>query len=182
MQLLVIETARIPPEGLDIEASLDAPLLHLEGDREIMLGPGGEFRGRAELVEGETLHISGRFVSPFEVECGRCLDRFSRRVDERLDLFFMPRRQGEDEEQEEDVRLADRDLVVGYYEGGRLDLGDVLREQLLLSLPLKRVCREACQGLCPSCGCNRNRASCSCPETPEPADPRLEGLRRLLRG
>ena len=84
------------------------------------------------------------------------------------------------EEQEDEVELSDREVVVGYYDGERLDLGDVVREQLFLSLPLKRLCREDCRGLCPTCGKNLNTGACGCPPPEEPEDPRLSPLRGLI--
>ena len=71
-------------------------------------------------------------------------------------------------------------MVVGYYDGDRLDLGEVVREQVLLALPLKPLCREDCRGLCPRCGQNRNLGPCGCPPPEEPGDPRLEPLRKLV--
>jgi len=178
--MLLIEIKRIPPEGLDIDEAIDPASVHLEAEADFSLHPGGGFRGRVEFVDGDTVHVNGRLASPLEVECGRCLERYPFPVDARLDLFFLKHRPQQPEEQEEDVRLDDRDVVVGYYEGDVLDLGDVVREQLVLSLPLKRLCREDCRGLCPVCGSNRNRQACSCSVPEEPVDPRLEGLRRLL--
>ena len=97
-----------------------------------------------------------------------------------LDLFYLPRGGAPEEAQEEEVELTDRDVVVGYYEGDRLDLGEVVREQILLALPLKPLCREDCRGLCPACGQNRNLVPCGCPPPEEPGDPRLEPLRKLV--
>ena len=71
-------------------------------------------------------------------------------------------------------------MVVGYYQGDRLDLGEVVREQVLLGLPLKPLCREDCQGLCPRCGKNRNAGPCGCTPEEEEGDPRLEPLRKLF--
>jgi uncharacterized protein len=56
---------------------------------------------------------------------------------------------------------------VAYYEGDRLDLGDVIREQLFLAAPLSRLCRPDCRGLCPTCGANRNQTACACPPVVE---------------
>jgi uncharacterized protein len=97
-----------------------------------------------------------------------------------LDLFYLPRAAGQDEAQEEEVELTDRDVVVGYYEADQLDLGEVVREQVLLALPLKPLCREDCRGLCPTCGRNRNQFPCGCPPPEEPGDPRLVPLRKLV--
>ncbi len=116
-----------------------------------------------------------------QVECGRCLEQYVAPVDQELDLFYLPREKERPQEQEEeDVELSDRDVVVGYYDGDRLDLADVVREQVFLSLPLKRVCREACRGLCPTCGKNLNEGACGCPPQEPPEDPRLSPLRKLF--
>ena len=55
-------------------------------------------------------------------------------------------------------------MEAGFYEGDGLDLADVLREQIMLELPMQRVCHEDCLGICPVCGQNRNRAACDCHE------------------
>jgi uncharacterized protein len=51
---------------------------------------------------------------------------------------------------------------VSYYEGDGLDLADVVREQVLLALPMQKLCRPDCQGICPVCGVNRNETTCQC--------------------
>ena len=78
----------------------------------------------------------------------------------------------------EDRSPIDRDMVVAFYRGNQLDLGLTVREQLFLALPMKRLCRADCAGLCPTCGVNRNEVRCDCP--PEPTDPRLAPLKKLL--
>jgi uncharacterized protein len=66
---------------------------------------------------------------------------------------------------------------IGYYQGDSLALEDVLREQVLLSLPVRTLCKPDCKGLCPRCGVNRNRQVCSCDAGP--SDPRWEALADL---
>jgi len=78
------------------------------------------------------------------------------------------------------VELDDHEMVVAYYEGNHLDLGEVVREQCVLSLPLKPLCREDCRGRCPSCGKNRNLESCECSAPEEAGDPRLAALKKLF--
>lgn len=178
--MLLIDVPHIPPEGIALDEELEAAALHLEGDREVSLRPGGRLRGHVELMEGTTVHVRGRLDGVVETDCARCLDRYPVTLEEELDLFFLPRDAGQPAEQEEEVELDDRDVVVGYYDGDRLDLGEVLREQVLLGLPLKPLCRDECLGLCPTCGRNRNRSDCGCAPAEEPVDPRLEPLRRLI--
>ena len=178
--MLLIDIPRIPPEGLDLDEALEPAALHLQGDEEVALRPGGRMSGRVELGDGNTLHLRGRLSGTIEVECARCLEPYLVTLAQELDLFYMPRVAGQPEAEEEEVELSDRDVVVGYYEGERLDLGEVLREQILLALPLKPLCREDCQGLCPRCGRNRNASPCGCAPEEEPGDSRLEPLRRLI--
>lgn len=61
---------------------------------------------------------------------------------------------------------------------GYIDADETLTEQILLELPLKHLCKEDCKGLCPKCGKDLNKESCSC-DTSEP-DPRFDVLRKLL--
>jgi uncharacterized protein len=131
-------------------------------------------------VDGHSVHVRGRLVSPLRLECGRCLETFTHSLDQDLDLFYLPHRPDDDREEEDEVELTDRDMVVAYYKGDRLDLGEVVREQCFLSLPLKRLCREDCRGRCPSCGRNRNAETCGCPAPEESGDPRFAGLKKLF--
>jgi uncharacterized protein len=178
--MLLIDIPRIPPEGLDLDEALDPASVHVEGEDEFCLRPGASLRCHVEIVDGTSVHVRGRLAAAVEPECGRCLERYAASVDQELDIFYLPRSPGQPEEQEDDVALSDRDVVVGYYEGARLDLGDVVREQLYLSLPLKRLCREDCRGRCPTCGENLNTGACGCPPPEEPEDPRLSPLRGLI--
>jgi uncharacterized protein len=113
--------------------------------------------------------------------CGRCLEPFTLPVEQELDLFYLPHDANQEEEEEDEVELSDRDVVVAYYEGDRLDLGDVIREQLFLDVPLSRLCREDCKGLCPHCGVNRNQQACDCPNE-EPSLSPFASLREKLGG
>jgi uncharacterized protein len=175
--MLVLNVSQIPLEGMEVDSPLEAGEVHLEGERSFALQPGGSLRCRVDRGDDKTVHVRGHLAARLGLECGRCLEPFPLAVEQELDLFYLPHR--EDAEEEDEVELADREMVVTYYAGDRLDLGEMIREQLLLSVPMKRLCREACQGLCPQCGTNRNSAPCSC--VPD-ADPRLAVLARLLKG
>jgi len=177
--MLVIEVAKIPAEGMAVSAAIDPGEVHLEGEQSFALRPGGQIEGRVERGEDRSVHVRGHLQATLGLECGRCLEGFELRLDQELDLFYLPHRAEDDDEAEDEVELSDRDVVVAYYQGERLDLGDVLREQLFLALPLRRLCREECRGLCPACGQNRNTAACACPAGAAP-DPRLAALGTLI--
>ncbi|OGO11465.1 MAG: hypothetical protein A2Z66_11065 [Chloroflexi bacterium RBG_13_66_10] len=112
------------------------------------------------------LYAQGRLQAETHVDCVRCLEDFSQRLDIRLDdLFVYP--PGESS-----------DPLLSIPETGILDLNPLVREYLLLDLPLQPVCRPDCRGLCPECGNNLNESSCEHPVSE--VDPRLSGLKSLL--
>jgi uncharacterized protein len=178
--MLRIDIARIPAEGQDVDEALDTAALHLEAEREFRLLAGAQLRAHVDLVDGTTVHVRGRLSGSVEPECGRCLERYALPIDQELDLFYLPRPAEQPDAEEEEVELSDREVVVGYYEREQLDLGEAMREQIYLGLPLKRLCREDCRGLCPTCGKNLNAGACGCPAPEPPEDPRLSPLRRLI--
>ncbi|HEY7511867.1 MAG TPA: DUF177 domain-containing protein [Vicinamibacteria bacterium] len=178
--MLIIHVSQIPPEGLPVHADLVPSEVHLEGEENFELRPGGRLDADVERGDEDSVHVRGHLSARVRVQCGRCLEPFDMPVDQDVDLFYLPHRDGAAgaEEEEEDVELSDRDMVVAFYRGNQLDLGQMVREQLFLALPMKRLCKEACAGLCPTCGIDRNTGRCECP--PEPADPRLAPLKALL--
>ena len=109
-----------------------------------------------------------------EVACARCLDPVSQPIEATFDLIFRPA--GADLDNT-DRAISTSETEIGYYEGDGLLLEDVLREQILLALPAKNLCREDCKGLCPECGRNRNTDPCDCVATS--TDPRWEQLKAL---
>jgi len=109
---------------------------------------------------------SGSFV------CDRCLDPFRMDVVSRHAVVYLQGPESPEDLQEfEEVQYLSPDTNI-------IDLGEDVRQFLILSLPLKILCREDCAGLCPVCGANRNRSSCSC--TTEEGDPRWAELKRFL--
>jgi uncharacterized protein len=178
--MLLIDVSQIPPEGLDIREDLVAAEVHVEAEGTFALQPGGSVHCHVDKVDNASVHVRGRLRAALGLECSRCLEPYALDVDQDLDLFYLPHAAGQGDEEEQDVELKDRDMVVAYYHGDRLDLGDVLREQLFLATPLKPLCRADCRGRCPSCGADRNRAACACPAPEAEADPRLLQLKKLL--
>jgi uncharacterized protein len=104
-------------------------------------------------------------------ECRRCLEPVRTPVKESFTLVWAPRDElAPGQEDEGEIRPLDR-------RSDGLDLGEALREELVLSVDRWVECREACEGLCPLCGVNRNRETCDC-SLDEP-DPRWDALRAL---
>ena len=136
--------------------------------------------GRAEVVEEhqgknlviKDLRLRGRLSTELELQCARCLDPVPQKVDREFELLYRPL--GADAGRDE-LSVTDAEAEIGYYQGDGLLLEDVLREQVLLALPLKITCRADCKGLCPQCGKNLNQEQCSCSRELE--DPRWAALK-----
>ncbi|HSW49191.1 MAG TPA: DUF177 domain-containing protein [Bryobacteraceae bacterium] len=131
---------------LDGELRQAGPL-HAVGSAELLPNTGGEIR------------ILGHLDVRMQSECDRCLEVAEYPVALEFDLFYEP---AVAEPAGQEVALKAKDSEVDFYQGEGLELEDVLREQILLSLPMQRTCREDCRGICPVCGTNRNRAECGC--------------------
>lgn len=132
-----------------------------------------EATATAELLEGQ-IRVEGQLETKIEMVCARCLEPVVEDVNRSFDLFYAPL--PKDAKPKED-RLQDDDTDIGFYQGDGLFLADVLREQVLLALPLKVICQSDCRGLCPNCGANLNHEACRC-ET-HTTDPRMAPLARL---
>jgi uncharacterized protein len=123
-----------------------------------------EHHGKHQVIKD--IRVKGALSTRLEISCARCLEPVERVVTSSFDLLYRP--QGIDTRSEE-LSITDVEAEVGYYRGEGLELEDILREQVLLALPLKTICTEYCRGLCPHCGKNLNREQCSCAEPVEDA-------------
>jgi uncharacterized protein len=170
---MLIDIGRIPPEGQEIVLPEDALEL---GDSAGLWEGAATVRAEMHLERsGRGVVIGGSFVGGVSLICGRCLEPFPFEAQDRFDLYCempIPR------PAEEERALAPDELDVTYLEDGHINTDELLRENLLLSLPLQPLCRDDCRGLCPRCGANLNQGPCGC--EPPPADPRMDALRKLL--
>ena len=138
-------------------------------------------KGRAELIEEhrgareivQDIRLRAEYEGRFSLNCARCLEPLSQALKESFDLIFRPL--GVDGGAP-DRSISTSDTEIGYYQDGGLELEDVLREQVLLSLPVRALCRQDCKGLCPGCGRNLNSEACICEA---PSDPRWTALADL---
>jgi len=121
--------------------------LHAQGTAELLTNTDGEVR------------VQGSFNVQMEAECDRCLGRARFPLNTNFDLFYRPMSYIA---REEEVEIDEGEAELGFYEGGGMELEDILREQILLIMPMQRVCSEDCQGICPTCGKNRNETPCDC--------------------
>jgi uncharacterized protein len=131
-----------------------------------------EHRGPRDIVAD--IRLRGKFSGRFQVPCARCVEPVEIPLSADFDLIFRPA--GADSEAPERSITAP-ETEIGYYLKDSLSLEDVLREQVLLSLPVRTLCKPDCKGLCQRCGANRNTQECTCEEGLN--DPRWEALSGL---
>ncbi|MBI4486419.1 MAG: DUF177 domain-containing protein [Acidobacteria bacterium] len=122
----------------------------------------------------DQFHLVGTVKTMLELLCSRCLDQLPWPVDAAFDLRYHPHTANTGEGERE---IEEDDLTTAFYQHDTIDLGQLIHEQLVLAVPMKPLCSEACHGLCPMCGTNLNRESCDCKRDFE--DPRLAALRNL---
>jgi uncharacterized metal-binding protein YceD (DUF177 family) len=139
--------------------------------------------GHAELelyLEGTHAFATGTFTGNLHVACSRCVGDVNIILDEHLMVTFMPPGElpAEDDntagEDGKEVQTEDLDLFP--FDGDRIDLEPLFREQFVLSIPYAPLCREDCKGLCGQCGVDLNSGTCTCEK---PIDPRLAALAGL---
>ena len=124
------------------------------------------------LKDKAHFRLTGGVQTTLELPCSRCLEPFTLPVNAAFDLRYQPHTTNTGEGERE---IEEDDLSTAFYDNDTIDLGQLMREQFYLAVPMKPLCREDCQGLCPVCGTNLNRGACSCKRGWE--DPRLAVLK-----
>ena len=120
----------------------------------------------------EELRFRGEIEADVEVLCDRCLAPARMPLKVEFDTGFIP--QEAEAVKSENVELLPDDLGIAAYEGDAVDLDELVREQILLALPGRHLCRDECKGLCQGCGADLNAGQCSCEQGE--VDPRWSAL------
>ena len=129
-----------------------------------------------ELKKGIVqVDVKGNINAKIEMECSRCLIPIISTLEFPFKVSYITEEHYTSEKESE---LHGEDLDVSLYDGEKIDLSELAREQILLNLPTQTFCTENCHGLCPKCGANLNENTCSC-ETKE-IDPRWAKLQKLI--
>lgn len=117
--------------------------------------------------------LTGRFATQLLCSCDRCLELYEVALDEAIETIFIPRSRMA---KQVEVELEKNELNVASYVDS-IDICQVIDEQVILALPMKRLCRENCAGLCSRCGKNLNHGPCGC--TDKRVDERLLVLQEI---
>ena len=114
----------------------------------------------------DKVSVRGTVETAVKLSCSRCLGDFSYDIDTDVDIVYQPFRKGTHEfacrEAAEGEELKRDDFGIATYTEPVLSLGGDIREAIHLAVPMKPLCSEECQGLCPGCGQNLNIKRCEC--------------------
>jgi uncharacterized protein len=119
-----------------------------------------DWNATAQRAGGE-IRINGSLKTTIEMMCSRCLEPARQDINKSFDLFFRQR----DElmfDEDQEIELTEKETQTAFFTGTQLAIGEILREQVLLALPMKALCAVDCKGLCPTCGTNLNSGACNC--------------------
>jgi uncharacterized protein len=123
---------------------------------------------------GFDVRVRGTLKAQAELTCSRCLDPANVSIASDFDQLYESNAihplSGE-------IALQEKDTDIGFFSGDTIEINDIIREQILLALPMKPICREGCRGLCPHCGRNMNAEACDCEMLF--SDPRLAELSKI---
>jgi uncharacterized protein len=125
------------------------------------------FSGALKKAKGEILELTGLIKYEYDINCYRCLKNIHRSMNIKVNENILNARSVNDEDD------------VFTYEGDYLDLDIILKNYIILSLPMKQVCSNDCKGLCPICGKNLNEKKCDCTEKNN-INPQMEILRNYF--
>jgi uncharacterized protein len=174
---------RIEVENL---TAAGTPFAYTYGPEEVELEDDGARLTSDATVEGSAsrkgreVRLRGEIKTEVELLCDRCLAPAQTPLAVEFDASFIPLEI--EAVKDENIELLADDLGLAAYEGDAVDVDELVREQIMLALPSRRLCREECKGLCQKCGADLNAGHCSCEQGE--IDPRwsaLAGLRDKKR-
>ena len=142
-------------------------------DERIRLTEPATVKGKVRL-SGNEVFVNGHIDTRAQVECDRCLQQIELPVSADFALEYIT---GSDYESSELAELTEDAMAVSVFDGEALDVDEIVKEQILLAVPTRLLCREDCKGICPECGIDKNTGECQCVK--DDIDPRWAALKNL---
>ena len=169
---MIVDLMTLGNSPLDFEFSLKAREIDLEGEQ-------AKLKNAVNVYGTLTKHIAQTDVeatisADLEIECTRCLQAIEQKLEFVFEAAFVTK---EHYTTAKEAEIGAKDLDVSIVEDDKIDLSELVREQILLNLPEQVFCREECKGLCEKCGANLNLIDCNCRE--KEIDPRWSALKNL---
>ena len=127
-------------------------------------------------LSGNEVFVNGHVETRAQVECDRCLKPVELPVNVDFTLEYIS---DSDYELSQAVELTEEEMSVSVFDGSAIDVDEIVKEQILLAVPTRVLCREDCKGICPECGADRNTGECNC--VTNDIDPRWAALKNLTK-
>lgn len=168
---MLIKLKDIPEEGLHLRYKENPEQLSVSGyvkkDVEI----------DAHIIKNaDAISIDGSIEAELTMECSRCLKAFTFAINPHFSVNYIPALEGSDEDE---LELNKADMEIGFYKGDSFEIDDLIKEQIVLSIPMKPLCNLSCKGICPVCGQNLNIKECNCGQGN--INPQFAVLKNLLK-
>jgi uncharacterized protein len=169
---MIIDLTTHKDKNISFDFFIPAEEINLE-DEAVKLNDAVKIQGN--LAKGIVqVDIEGEISADVELECSRCLQAVRQFLGFPFQAVFVT---PENYTDEREVQLGSEDLEVSIFNGDKIDLTELTREQIVLAVPAQVFCREDCKGLCQKCGANKNLINCNCEE--KEVDPRWAALKDL---
>jgi uncharacterized protein len=125
-------------------------------------------------VAGNEVFVNGHVETRAQVDCDRCLKPVELPVNTDFALEYIS---GVDYESSAAAELTEADMSLSVFDDEAIDVDEIVKEQILLAVPSRMLCREDCKGICPECGIDKNTGECAC--VTDNTDPRWAVLKSL---
>ncbi len=142
-------------------------------DERVSLIAPAAVNGKVRL-SGNEVFVNGHVETRAHVECDRCLKPVELPVNVDFTLEYIS---DSDYESIETAELTEAEMSVSVFDGAAIDVDEIVKEQILLAVPTRMLCREDCKGICPECGMDSNTGECDC--VTNDIDPRWAALKNL---
>ena len=172
--MLKVQLRSLEHEDLVLQEKGSARSLGLELDQELCRE---SLEVRCEIAKSfDLISAKGWVKGTMLLTCDRCLKEFESPYKSFFDIHYQPKPEDFPQEPEEEV-VPEGEAEIIFYEGDVLDIAEQVRQTVLLSVPMRALCRDDCRGLCTRCGCDLNLEECRCTEPP--IDPRWDVLKNI---
>jgi uncharacterized protein len=157
---MIIDLRTILQESRTFEFVLEKDWWRPDGRRDQVLAFDEPLKVKMKIYQaGSKYVLDGALSGALLVSCDRCLDPYRQDLSSVFQVFLaLPPTETDQSEWE----LLEEDLEVDFVTGEEIELDEIIREQIYLSLPMKSICSETCRGLCAHCGGSLNKGNCQC--------------------
>lgn len=160
MRMDVREALKNPGQSYPVSAAIELPAMDVLDETICFDG----IRIEGELIgAGESVRVDGTITAEVRAHCAKCLTPVKQGIEASVSEIFAKEMNPDD---------PDQYPLDGY----AVELTDLVRDALLLELPMRFLCGEGCKGLCPSCGQDLNKQRCTCQEGEHGPFSALSGL------